>query len=240
MGAVAKDAGRTGIYGRSGSGKSTRAKELVAGLRRIVVFDALREYRQRGFTELTTLRGLRDHLARNWPTGFRCAYVPPSGHEAEALHVVSTLLKRAQQPYFRGKDPRQLTFLVEELNMSFPVTALPAKLNGFPELCSRGRHYGIALIGVSQRLAEINTRFRGNTTESYYFRLADHADLTTAARVIGPAWKGKLATLQDHQYLHVCGGDIGTGWNEFAAANDNRAAPANDNKIAKQKKGQSA
>ena len=66
-----------------------------------------------------------------------------------------------------------MTLVVEEMNLSFPVAGGVHKCTGFAEICSRGRHYGIDVIGASQRIAEVDTRFRGNCTESVVLRQED-------------------------------------------------------------------
>ena len=68
--------------------------------------------------------------------------------------------------------------------------------------CSRGRHYGIEIIGAAQRLAEINTRWRGNESERFIFRLGDLADFQTAARWL-PDHRDALRHLRQFEYLHV-------------------------------------
>lgn len=211
-----KDATRIGVYGASGFGKSTRVREIIKDERRIVVFDPLGEYGGRG--RFTTCRALADVLAglrRGWSSGFRLAYMPPVGHEPEALHRLALVLIQAQRPYFEGKDGRKLTLVVEEMNLSFPVSSLPREVYGFAELCSRGRHYGVSIIGVTQRLAEVNTRWRGNTGSAYFFRQGDHVDAGAAVKMIGPTWRPKLAALAKHEFLLFEGGNVKPGRNSL-------------------------
>jgi ABC-type dipeptide/oligopeptide/nickel transport system ATPase component len=208
-----KNASRLGVYGRSGCGKSTRAKMMLKKVRRLVVFDPLDEYAEHGMTRVNSLKQFLTAIRRRWRGGFKVAYVPPAGQEKQALHGLSVVLRQIQEPYKLGADIRQITLLVEELNMSYPVHNLPDSMQGFSELCSRGRHYGINIIGVSQRVAEINTRFRGNTEGAYYFAQSDHSDITTIKKMIGPVHGATLAGLKDHEYLYVSGGKVQKGKN---------------------------
>jgi hypothetical protein len=207
-----KDAQRVGVYGRSGSGKSYHVKRsLLAGRGRVVVFDPMDEYAAERFRRADTLAAVLAELRRGWGTGFRIAYVPPAGREPEYLHRLSVLLAQAQAPYLAGRDGRKLTLVVEELNLSFPVGGLPRELSGFGELCSRGRHYGIELVGVSQRVAEVGTRFRGNTDRAYIFGQADHTSRRTILQMIGPGWGDRLASLGLGEHLVFEGGAVREG-----------------------------
>lgn len=211
-----KDATRIGVYGASGSGKTTCVKALIRRAPRAVVFDPLAEYARGGWTAAHSLADVLAALKRGWSRGFRIAYVPPAGGEADALHRLALLLIRAQRPYFEGQDTRKLVLVAEELNLSFPVASLPRELYGFAELCSRGRHHGISIVGVSQRLAEINTRFRGNTEGAFFFRLADHTDAAVAARMLGPSWRDRLRGLRPHDYLYFANGAVAPGRNRLS------------------------
>ncbi len=208
------DAGRIGIWGRSGSGKSRRAKALIAKCKRAVIFDTQDEYKEvKGVFTVRSIDEVRRYMARNWKRSFKVAYVPPAGAEMEALDRLSKLLKLAQTPFFEGKDSRQITFLVEEMNTSFPVTGIPRKFGGFGDLCSRGRHYGINLIGVSQRIAECNTRFRGNCTETYVFRQKGPRDIKAACDELGGVKPDEIQSLAPHCYLWEKDGEIRKGKN---------------------------
>ncbi|MBO6603850.1 zonular occludens toxin domain-containing protein [Rhodophyticola sp.] len=195
--------GRTGVWGASGSGKSAFTKQQIAGMKRLVVFDPLAEY-----TLMPVIRDLdavRAEMRANW-TGFRLAYVPPVGKEPQALSALSRLMMAAQQPFKEGRSARTMTLIVEEMNLSFPVGSGVAKSPGFAELCSRGRHYGIALVGLSQRIAEVDTRFRGNCNVTVAFRQKGPRDQQAAAAEIGCA----VADLPkaDLQYLRAAGGEV--------------------------------
>lgn len=201
------------IAGGRGSGKTTLARSMIERRRRVVVMDPLDEYGGNGFAVARSLRAVAHGLATRWAGDFRIRYVPPANHEPQALHELAVLLRKAQAPFKAGRDARTLTLVVEEMNMSFPNRQLPAALSGFPELCARGRHFGIEVIGVTQRIAEIHTRFRGNAAVHYYFRQDDHADVTTCLAKIGPQYRDQLAGLDNHQYLRREAGRVTTGKN---------------------------
>lgn len=198
---------RVGVYGASGSGKSTWVKAAIRGQSRVVVFDPLDEYGRHRLARVDSLKALRAVMARNW-RGFRVAYVPRPGQEARSLSDLCRFIIAAQEPGRQAGRPVPLTLVVEEMNLSFPVTGLPAELDGMMHMCSRGRHYGVRVIGVTQRVAEVATRFRGNTDARIIFRQGDHRDVSTVCSMIGPAWRPRLMALETHCYLEECGGKV--------------------------------
>jgi hypothetical protein len=181
--------------------------------RRVVVFDPLAEYRAEGFKALEHraggLDGVRVAMRQNW-SGFRLAYVPPAGKEAAALSGLCRLLMKAQTPFFEGKATAKITLIVEEMNLCFPVSGGVEKSPGFADVCSRGRHFGIEVVGVSQRIAEVATRFRGNCTETVVFSQKGPRDVAAAAAELGcdPA---RIKALQTLHYLHEVGGNVSPG-----------------------------
>jgi len=212
-----KNAGRIGVWGRSGSGKSTYVKALIKSRTRVIVFDPLDEYGQlRGFATVRRVDDVRVAMRKRWD-GFKVAYVPPSMNEAAALDRLALLCLAAQEPYRQGHDRRELTLVVEEMNLSFPVASLPAELRGFGEVCSRGRHYGIEAIGLSQRIAEVATRFRGNCTETVVFAQQGRRDLQAAVDALGFVDPAEVKALEDHAYIRAAGGQVERGKNRLTA-----------------------
>lgn len=191
------NAGRIGVWGRSGSGKSSYIKQATKGKPRVVVFDPLDEYGSEGYITVRDLDSVRIAMRDNWQT-FRIAYVPPASKEARALSALSRLLLAAQQPAKDKGAGRLLTLIVEEMNLSFHVSGGETKAPGFAEICSRGRHYGIEVFGCSQRIAEVSTRFRGNCTETVAFCQKGPRDKAAAAAELGVV----LETVQNLDNLH--------------------------------------
>ncbi len=209
--------GRIGVWGRSGSGKSSYVKNLIRDRKRMVIFDPLAEYGKE-LARLATvehnhraaLDDVRKKMLANW-AGFRVAYVPPAGREPDALSALCRLLLAAQQPFKDGQaGGKPLTLVVEEMNLSFPVSGGAQKCPGFADVCSRGRHYGIEVIGVSQRIAEVATRFRNNCTETVVLAQKGPRDIEAAANEIGGDRKA-VTSLANLEYLHENKGDVRKG-----------------------------
>jgi len=206
----ANNAGRVGVWGRSGSGKSSYIKQRIAKARRVVIFDPLDEYEAEGFKAVRgNLDAVRVAMRDNW-RGFRIAYVPPTGREPRALSALGNLLIAAQEPARKKGGGPGITLVVEEMNLSFPVHGGATKAPGFAHICSRGRHYGIEVIGASQRIAEVSTRFRGNCTETVVLAQKGPRDLEAAAAELG-CDKARVSALANLDYLQEKAGQITAG-----------------------------
>lgn len=196
-------AGRKAVYGASGSGKTTLMRSLIAKEPRLVLFALDRKdpaWKGLNLRYVDKVSGIKDAISRGMKAGrWRVCYIPPADWELEALHGVSRLLRDIQD---RTAARWPVTFAVDELQISFPNEKISRALMGFGELCSRGRARRIEMIAAAQRVAEVNTRWRGNESERYIFRQGDENDFNQAARWL-PNHKVTLRNLQNYEYLHV-------------------------------------
>lgn len=198
----ASEAAHIGVWGATGSGKSSYVKAMARDMSRVVVFDPQAEYAtlRRGMKTATTVEGVKVAMLNNW-SDFRIVYRPPPGREERALNQLSNLVLLAQRETLeRGQGPR-LTLIVEELNLSFPVNGADRRVTKFAELCSRGRHSNVQLIGVSQRIAEVSTRFRGNLAANVIFRQEGARDLQAATDLVGGD-RAAIRLLDNLDFIH--------------------------------------
>lgn len=210
----ASNAGRVAVVGASGSGKSTYAKRLMQKEQRVVILDVMDEYKEIGAKPCYSIAELQAVMRANF-NKFRLAYVPPSGSEETALNRLSHLCLKAQEPYKGKRSGKQLTVIVEEMNTCFGLKR-ETKVPAFAEICARGRHSFIHVVGVSQRFAEISTRFRGNLTECVVFCQQGKADVEAAIGAIGlKANKDQILALDQLEYLHSVRGKITPGKLKF-------------------------
>lgn len=203
MAAIKKvDSRRVGIFGASGSGKTTKALKLAKICRRLIVFDVLDDFVGK-FKRFTDLAELKRFCVYNYVKGFRVSYVPPYGAEAKALDELSQFIKNLQIGYKDNLHGVKITLFVDELNRSFPLGYTREKpLNGFGFLCNQGRHYGVNLIGVSQRLSLVDMPFRSNLSDIYFFRFSDFNDIKAACAIIGSQNRRKILDLKNYEYIY--------------------------------------
>lgn len=208
-----KNAEIVAVFGRRGSGKSTLTRELLMRHARIVVFDPIGDYaRMPGFKGCAHVGELATALNRSrGARGFKLAYTPPAGREAEALHHVAEMLWQLQRGYFEERDAREAMLVVEEMDLSFPANGLRAELGGFKRAILQGRHAGINIVGVTQRPALVSPTLRSNARRSYIFALADHVDYAAMGRQIGPEHVAELRALKPFHYLMFEDGQLTRG-----------------------------
>jgi len=210
--AAQSQAGRIGIWGASGSGKSHYTKKRFKSAKRVIVFDTMREYGAEGFETVgPELDAVRRAIVSN-PRGFRIAYAPPPGPRNRSLNALSFAIRKMQEAYAEGRGGAPVTFIVDELRLAFPVNGGAEKCPEFSELCSTGRHYGITLVGTSQRIAEVSTNFRGNCSETVIFEQKGPRDVKAAALELGLMRGGdelvaELAKQKFH-HLHAANGSV--------------------------------
>jgi len=207
-----KDAPLIAVYGRRGSGKTTRVKALVKDAPAVLVFDPRDEYAAELSMRRVSGEGhdwagdLVRAIQADWQGRPWVSFVPAPGREDEQLHRVASLLWRIQAPYEAGQDDRQFTLVVEEMDLGYPVSRLPAELDGMPRLCNQGRHAGVSIIGVTQRPANVSATFRGNVEKMYIFALAWGGDQSAILQMIGAERKAQLIALETHQYIYIDNG----------------------------------
>ena len=228
---------KIGVYGMTGSGKTTKVRELLKSRKRSIIFDTQDEYFKLGIPAFRPGEPMQKFLSEVWNAdGFTVAYVPPGGMMATefgstvpaqmiALHQLCEFLIECQEPYRTGQDLRPLSLVVEEMDISFPVTSLPRELFGMVNMCNRGRHAGIEVIGVSQSPAQVSATFRQNMAECFVFKLGFHNHRQAMLEILGPQYRQGLAELRTHEYLHYCDGEISTGRNALAGGPPSRVVP---------------
>lgn len=210
-----KDAQNEGYWGGRGAGKSTGVKERVARESRLIVLDPIGDYaKERGFTSVTSLKSLLSNVKKNWHRGFRIAFTVPRGQNAQSeLQRLSEALFAVQKPYFDGKDRRKIVLVVEEMSVSYPERTLAKNERAFMDLINLGRHYGVSIIGVSQRVAEVKKNFVGNCAVHRFYRMGAAVDYNAATQLMGREHQSALKSLQTHEYLKFEQGRITKGKN---------------------------
>lgn len=210
-----KAAEHTGIWGRSKSGKSTQAKAMIKRHDKVIVFDCLNEYK--GIAPVKVSSRLSLLRAMKKPR-FKIRYVPdgPDFDAEQELNRLCKILFDVQGPYRDTGKGAILTLVVEEMAECAPNVR---RVNSpFQAMCSRGRHYGVQIIGISQRMADVTMSFRGNTNADYFFPLRTDSDFKAAAdlcRAANPDAETALKKLTRGNYVFIGNGEFKTGNNGF-------------------------
>jgi len=206
MAAARSDPGRFALFGASGSGKTFMLNRLIYNDRRVIGFDPQASMQGRCFEDRASF--LRAIMAARGG-GFKLIYRAPRGSDREAeLAWLANFVLNFQEGYRRGRGGAPLTFAIDEMSVCYPN--VPGRPSSHPmtEMCNMGRHYGVKLIGATQRPAEIGSTFRGNVSCTYVFRLENDIDVDRVRKIIGLKDGGELKSLGVGEHLRFEKGKI--------------------------------
>lgn len=205
--ATVGQAQRVGIFGASGCGKTTKARSLIKPLRRVIFFEPLADdlrhlQSEDGFKPVVGMLNLFNAIREGFKGGFKLGYYPAAGEEEKELSKLANYLMSIQVGYGLAHGA-QMTLVVDELDLAFPsgISQRDSK-NGFKNLCCRGRHAGINVIGLSQRMHLIDNVFRANCSAMYIFRHSEPADIDVGVKILGRENREKLRALKNFEYFY--------------------------------------
>lgn len=200
------DAIRLGFFGASGSGKTYRAKQLTRELTRLVAFDPTPEVdwtSETGDGVFYVDEGIR-FIQDNFSRGFRITIVPHFGQEEKELNSLCLCLISMQRKFF--EHGAKITLVVDEMDLSFRTgIMLKNPRNYFGYLCRRGRHLGVNLLGLSQRINQVDTTFRANLSGVYLFQHTELIDIKQALALISIAARERFLNLRPREYIYKAG-----------------------------------
>ncbi|MGA7676471.1 MAG: hypothetical protein WCA78_15675 [Rhizomicrobium sp.] len=201
------------VLGSRGSGKSTKARELTARAFRRVVLDPSKDWQAHGVRAVRSLPDLSKLIAARWRDGFDCVYTPPAGHEAIALHHLSNLVLAYQEKFYRlHHEEDEVTIVVDEMAEAYGNDdARRQYLSGFRRVILQGRHFGVSVVGISQRPADVAARYRDNCPRWYAFQLHDHTSRETVLQHIGPEYGAQYRALARFEFLVAEEGRVSKG-----------------------------
>ena len=111
-----------------------------------------------------------------------------------------------QSGYMAETSKAKITLVVDEMDLSFPSGIRQRNpKHGFLGLCLRGRHYGINLVGISQRPKLVDISFRANMSAVYLFMLAEPDDIDVAIKLVGREYAQTFRNLNKYQYVYKAG-----------------------------------
>ena len=199
------DSIRLAFFGSSGSGKTYRAKQLTKGLKRLVVFDPTPEIDWRSECDFVgKYDDVLDYISNHFDSEFRCCLIPEFGKEELELDSLCLFLIEIQRSFHRHRA--KITLVVDELDMSFNTgTSLKNKKSYFAYLCRRGRHLGVNLLGISQRINQVDTAFRSNLSGVYLFQHTEQIDIRQCLQMLSKEHHQTFLNLAPRQYIYKAG-----------------------------------
>ncbi len=201
------EAKRIGIFGASGSGKTTKARGIIKNSKRLIVFDPKREWVREGknwlpgFVPVYSYSDFIRTLRRKWSNklGFQIVYVPPFGEEVGHLSAISTAIYAYQSGY-KTTHNAKVTLFVDEAQEGCPSgTGRNNPVHGALLISRMGRDRGINLVVASQRINTVDIGIRSNLSDYYIFRLAEMTDIKLAAEIVRD--KEKLLNMGNYEYF---------------------------------------
>lgn len=183
------------IVGKTGTGKSTLAKELC-GLwmkrHRVVCFDVCDEYSQKGrrsrevrlgpLRERVTLEQLHKKLELLDDPNLALSVVP-SDDEEECARDFEDLAELV-------KHTGDLVFIVEEVGFFGELAA--ARIN---QVATMFRHYGVAVVFVAQCAVQVPKKARRQLSALVSFRQDDPDDLSALESLAGETFAERVSRL---------------------------------------------
>lgn len=176
----------TVVFGKRGSGKSVKARRLVAGRSRVLFYDSLgHDYDDGVICEgLATLKSF-------WKTTYRRKFrivFRPDDPEGDFETVCSMV-------YAAG----DLAFVVEETDLFFSPGGNTC--DAFKNLIQRGRHANVDLFCVTQSPTGFGRLLTKQTDVFYLFSTREPSDLEYFRKRCGQAVSEKLPTLAKFEYV---------------------------------------
>lgn len=176
--------------GRKGSGKSTKAREILQQMKRLFIYDTMGEHRwcPDSFDELDqAVIYLMESFT--YEDGFMARYVPEADDEEADFSEVCNVV------YEQGN----MMFAIEEVAMlGCSPNHSPKK---FKRLMRLGRHRNVDMLYTTQRLEEIPVSLRSATDVFILFAHSEPRALDAIAERCGEEVASKVAAFQGHEFL---------------------------------------
>ncbi len=157
------------VSGQRGSGKSYWVKNFIKTLPRCFIYDSLGEYE--GDQRFLNCDAIIDFLIQDeLKPQFFTAIFDPYNHE-DFPYFCRIMLARGD-----------MYVVIEEIDLFTSPLNTPPELM---KLIKYGRHYGIQIIGISRRPAEVSRQFTAQSTRFVIFGQREPRDLQYFRSVIG-------------------------------------------------------
>lgn len=173
------------IVGKTGSGKTVKALNLIADRKRLLIFDTLGHDYSDGVI-FYDIEKLKEYWLKVYRGDFRLIYRP--------LNELPEFDEICRLAYQCGN----LTLVAEELD----IFAQPQKIElGFRQILKRGRHNDIRFIGITQRPYGIDRTITSQATAIYIFRVDEPRDIKYLCERVSEKVDAGLAMLKEYEYM---------------------------------------
>lgn len=180
----------TVIVGRKGSGKSTRARELLARASRRVIVDPMWEHTQgvivKDFASLVSyIRPLR---ASSYAAVLRAR------NELDVMQTIGlTVAGEPESPPLPG-----CTLCVDELDKLCSPSTLPVELH---DVVNYGRHYRVSLIGLARRPNKLHRDITANADRIVIGQTLEPRDVDYLTEFIGETLAARAKRLRRWEFV---------------------------------------
>jgi len=175
----------TVIIGKTGSGKTVRALNLIADRDRVIIFDTLGHDYTDGVV-FYDLAALKTFWATVYRGSFRLIYRP--------LQEQPEFEEICELAYKCG----DLTLVAEELD----IFAQPQRMTlAFQQMIKRGRHKDIRFIGITQRPFGIDRTITSQANHIFIFKTDEPRDVKYLCELLGDDIKEMLEGLEPYEYI---------------------------------------
>lgn len=172
------------IFGKSGEGKTTLAKKLVKGSKRVIVIDTLGEWGSKfGYDTLIQPIQLIDYLITH--KTYKLAFYPKN----------QTDFNFACEVFFAL---RSIDLVIEEIDFWAKSSYIPDELSW---LVRYGRHRNIRLIGIVRRSMSMPILIRSQARYIYTFKQTEPQDLEYMGLFY--PYPERIKNLPPHQYILI-------------------------------------
>lgn len=177
--------------GRKGSGKSTKAREILQQCPRVFIFDTAGDHAWTPDTLETVDQSILYLLETPKYGTFQARYVPESDDEEETefTEICATVY-----------DQGNLMFGIEEVVM-IPGMSPGQSPKKFRRICRLGRHRNVDMLYTTQRLGECPRLLTSATDIFILFAHTEPLDLDRISERCGPDIARKVASFKDHEFL---------------------------------------
>lgn len=181
----------TAIAGTSQSGKTSKCKEWIAGVRRLMVFDPRAEYRDCNLQVVGSLRELNNLSLEKGPG--RYAYTP--GDDIVAEFDMFCRIAYSWTRVFPG------AIVVDELAQ---FTNAGKAIGAWGTLTRMGKHFGAHIYGITQFPTESDRTIWRNADRKVAFLIEGDDDQVTLARALAIS-RDQLPTERFHYVIKLTG-----------------------------------